>query len=392
MKILVVLPRVPFPIEKGDKLRAYNFIREMSKNDEIHLFAIDEENNCTQKTIDHLGTFCKSITVVPLKKIDACFDIIRAFFNGLPLQIGYFYSKKINNRFLETIKTTAPDHIACQLVRTAEYVKNINIPKSIDIQDTMSLNMERRSQMTKNPLVRFVLCMESKRLLKYEHEIFDKFDDKTLISRPDRDMYPHENRNTIHIIPNGVNFDYFCPREEEKKFDIVFTGNMGYNPNVNGSMFLVKEILPILLKSKPDIKILIAGANPPKKLKRLESANVHVTGWVEDIRDCYAQSKIFIAPMRIGTGLQNKLLEAMAMKIPCITTPLANESLGAKSGVNILVAKGKQDLADNILTLLNNKQLADAIAQKGFDFVKEIYSWEKAGEMIHEITSKHNCK
>ena len=209
---------------------------------------------------------------------------------------------------------------------------------------------------------------------------------KILISQPDRDAYPHSDRAEIKIIPNGVDFDFFHPiLDAQKVNDVVFTGNMGYIPNIDASIFLVKDILPIVKEKYPDVKFVIAGANPPKKLRKLASDNVIVTGWVEDIRNCYATAKVFIAPMRIGTGLQNKLLEAMAMKIPCITTPLANEALCAKTKENILVAKSKDDLAAHIITLLENKEYADKLADNAYRFVTKSYSWEQAGVMLNDL-------
>ncbi|MGI6719163.1 MAG: glycosyltransferase [Bacteroidales bacterium] len=384
MKIVVLLPRVPYPTIKGDKLRSYNFIRELSKNHEIHLFAIDEEKTKAEH-IDHLRQFCASIYVAPISKFTIFINVLKAFFKGLPFQVGFYYSKPVHKKFNNYLNEVKPDRIFCQLIRVAEYVKDINdIKKTIDIQDTMSVNVLRNST-SSNWLKKHILKLESKRLVKYENKIFDYFENKIIISKPDRSLYPHANKDDIIIIPNGVNNNYFKPLNIEKEIDVVFTGNMGYLPNIDGSLFLIQDILPILKSKKPNIKIMIAGANPPIKLKNLASDNVIITGWVQDIRNCYAKSKVFIAPMRIGTGLQNKLLEAMAMKLPCITTPTANNSLGATYNESILIGKTKEELAKNILTLLDNKEKADEIANNGYKFVINNYNWETNGKKLEEI-------
>ncbi|MCK4639192.1 MAG: glycosyltransferase, partial [Bacteroidales bacterium] len=314
MKILILLPRIPYPLEKGDKLRAFNHIKYLSKNNKITLFALNDSKVNKEKAFQALQPYCHSINFFDLSKFNIIFNVLLAFFNGKPLQTGYFFSRRAKKRINKIISETKPDHIFCQLIRVAEYVKNQNIPKTLDYQDVFSKGVERRIHTSPFYLKPF-LKLEYKRLLKYENKIFDYFDNKIIISEPDRKLIPHPEKDKIVIVMNGVDTDFFKPINRKKEYDIVFAGNMGYPPNVNGVEFLVKQILPIVRRNKPEIKVLIAGANPDRKVIAVKSKNIHVTGWVEDIRECYAKARIFIAPMQIGTGLQNKLLEAMAMKI-----------------------------------------------------------------------------
>ena len=160
---------------------------------------------------------------------------------------------------------------------------------------------------------------------------------------------------------------------------------MGYYPNVISAIYIVKKILPEVYKHNPDVTLLIAGANPDRKVLALISDKITVTGWVEDIRDCYANAKILIAPMQLGTGLQNKLLEAMAMMLPCITSVLANKGLGAKPDAEIIACESVEDYAKNIITLLDNKAKYDEIAGNGYNFVKTRFNWTKVGEQLEQI-------
>src|SRR5690606_11819352 len=120
----------------------------------------------------------------------------------------------------------------------------------------------------------------------------------------------------VYIIKNGVDFKYFKSTETEKTIDILFTGNMAYPPNVDAAEYLITQILPLVYKKLPHVKVAICGINPDRRIKKLHSKQVLITGWVPDMRLWYNKSKVFVAPMRIGSGLQNKLLEAMAMQIP----------------------------------------------------------------------------
>ena len=229
--------------------------------------------------------------------------------------------------------------------------------------------------------------MEYRRLKRYEAEIFDDFDVRSIISEPDRALFPHERRDEILIIPNGVDHDYFKPQDREKKYDLVFTGNMSYPPNVNAVEYLADEIMPIVWKALPETKLYIAGATPDPKVKKAASDRIVVSGWLDDIRDAYAQSRIFIAPMRIGTGLQNKLLEAMSMRLPAITSPLANASLGAKPDEEILVGSSAEEMAQHIITLLTDQVKAERLAQAGYDFTNRVYDWGKATQILENAMS-----
>jgi len=383
MKLLVLLPRVPYPLEKGDKLRAYNQIKCLSVNNEIILCALSD---CPvhPEAMKNLLPFCKTIYILKISKPGIIVNLIKAFFKGIPFQTGYFYNSSVHRRFRQIIEKEQPDHIYCQLLRVAEYVKDQPLPKTLDYQDVFSKGIERRIH--KSPFyLKPLLKLEYRRLLKYEKEVFDIFDNKTIISVPDRDLIPHPEKDKIHVIPNGVDFDFFKPLNREKDFHLVFTGNMGYPPNVNAAEFLVKEVLPLVHQTKPEVKVLLAGATPDHRVLALKSDNVEVTGWVDDMRECYARAEIFIAPMQIGTGLQNKLLEAMAMNLPCITSPLANEALQAKVGVEVLVGVDAKEYADHIIHLLENSDFSVSVAKAGSDFVWRNYDWEKATRVLDKL-------
>jgi glycosyltransferase involved in cell wall biosynthesis len=241
--------------------------------------------------------------------------------------------------------------------------------------------MKRRANIA-SFITRPVFNMEYRRLKRFEAITFDQFDVRSIISEPDRALFPHEKRNEILIIPNGVDHDFFKPQEREKKYDLVFTGNMSYPPNVNAVEYLANDIMPIVWKALPETTLYIAGATPDPKVKKAASERIIVSGWLDDIRDAYAQSRVFIAPMRIGTGLQNKLLEAMSMRLPAITSPLANASLGAKPNEEILIGNNAEEMAQNIITLLTDKEKAERLAQAGYDFTNRVYDWGKATEKL----------
>jgi polysaccharide biosynthesis protein PslH len=168
---------------------------------------------------------------------------------------------------------------------------------------------------------------------------------------------------------------YYVPIEREKKYDLIFAGNMNYPPNIESALYIAQKIMPQLLKKKPDIKLVIAGATPAKEILKLESNNIHVTGWVDDIREVFAESKIHLAPMLISIGLQNKILQAMAMKIPCIVSSLANNAIHAPTDDCLLIADKPEEYVDKILLLLNDKALCTKLSENAYGFVHKNFDW-----------------
>jgi sugar transferase (PEP-CTERM/EpsH1 system associated) len=385
MRIFVLLSRVPFPLEKGDKLRAFHQIKELSKKNEIILCALNPATKLDkQQAFSKLKPYCLSINFLDLPKHKRYWNMIKAFLGTKPIQTGYFYNKKAQKEINRLIENYKPDHLYCQLIRTTEYLRRQNIKKTLDYQDVLSFGIKRR-QRKESLIFKPIFLLEYKRLLNYEREIFDIFNNKTIISLPDRDLIPHESKDEIHVIPNGVDHSYFSPVDNKKTCDIIFTGNMGYPPNIDAAEYLVKSIMPIVWKKIPSAKVMLAGASPSRKVSALKSRLVEVTGWMDDIRDAYSSARIFIAPMRIGTGLQNKLLEAMSMKLPTITTSLANDALQASNNKEILVGDTAQELASQIINLLENQELSKLIAENGYSFVHSNHSWEQATNKLHQI-------
>lgn len=383
MKILIALPRFPYPLEKGDKLRAYHQIRTLSRKNEIFLFCVSH-TPVSPDQIEALKPYCKEIKIVRPARIVSIFNACRNYVRTKSLQIGYWDSKVARKECKRMVERAKPDVIYSQMVRTMPWVARLGIPKVMDFQDALSKNVERRMEISSG-IMHAILHYEFKMLRSSEYNSFKIFNDLTIISEPDSEAIPHQKNEEIHIIPNGVDFDCFKCRECDKRYDIVFCGNMQYEPNINASTFLVNEIMPLVWKEIPDAKVLIAGANPKQAVKKLSSKNVTVSGWVDDISECYAQSHIFVAPMQIGSGLQNKLLEAMAMNIPCITTPLANSALKATENKEILIGEAAADFANHIVALLRSEEKRKVLSEQAFTFVKEHYSWEKFGDQLEAI-------
>ena len=380
-KLLVLLSRIPYPLDKGDKLRAFHQIKDLNASYQVILCCLST-HKIDPEAERKLKAICFELKIIQLGYAGILWRLFLALFNDKPFQVAYFYSKKAQQELDAIIERHLPKRFFCQLIRVAEYAKKYSIfSKTLDYMDALSIGMERRAE--KAPFyLKPIVSVEAKRLRNYEEKMFQYFEKKVIISLADKEHLTHSNATEIAVIPNGIDTEFFKSDNRSKKTDILFTGNMGYLPNVESAQYLVKNILPIL---NSDIAVQICGKSPSYKVRSLAASNVEVTGWVDDIRTAYDEAKIFVAPLMLGSGLQNKLLEAMAMGFPCVTTPLANNALGAIPEEEILIASNEAEFKTQIERLISDPDLSNKIAENGHAFVTKNYNWQACNRRLMEV-------
>lgn len=381
-KILFITSRFPYPLNKGDKLRVYFQLKHLAETHEVHLFAINE-TNVSENEVQTLASFCSSIHIAVLPLYKRIFQLALSPFRKLPLQVAFFYNGSIRKKIEQLADEIQPDHIHCHLIRTTEYVKRLRSgSKSLDFMDAFAKGMEKRQLVESNILKRMLFAYEKKQLYNYEASVFHFIDKFCIISHQDKQSIRSPRAEEIYVIPNGVDFATFYPRNLEKKYDLLFMGNLGYPPNSDAIAFLAEEILPLVLKQHPNIRLLIAGINAPKHIRRLQSQNIDIIEKFEDISDSIALSKIMLAPMKLSIGLQNKIIQAMAMKTPCIVSTLSNNAIHAPNNSALIEANTADEFSREITNLLNDREKRIKIGEEGYRFVKEKYSWEQQNELF----------
>jgi len=385
MKILIALSRFPYPIEKGDKLRAYYQIKELSRNNDLYVVCLTDKMP-TEETYDEVKKYCKKLEIVQQPYFARILNLVRAFFSKDPYQVHYFESSVMKEKIAYLISTNNIDICYVQLLRL---FKNIpfELPTKyyLDYMDAFSEGMKKRipfSRWYEKPIVK----AEAERLRKFEEKIAPYFDGFSMISQSDTDTFSQKIKQKIDIIPNGVSEEFFVSKSPqiEKEYDIIFTGNMGYHPNIQACKYLINEILPVLKSKGLDVKVCLAGINPSPEVLALKSQNVVVTGYVTDIKDYLIRSKIFVAPLFSGSGLQNKLLEAMAAGLPTITTSLTNKALKGKDKKEIIICNESVKFAEQIIFLLKHPTEAGEIARLGRLFVRENYNWRACNVLLEK--------
>lgn len=385
MKLLFLTSRFPFPLEKGDKLRAYYLIKSLSKHFDIYLFAVNETDVPT-KDLEELSPYCKAIEVGVVNKFQSVLSLVKNTFNkNVPFQVAYFYDNKAMQQLRAFTEKHQPEAMFCHLIRMSEYAKQLNIQRSVlDYMDTFSKGMERRGEKS-NLLMRQFITTEQLRLTNYEHGIFDKFRHKIIISKQDRDWIPHTENNKIEVVANGVDTNFYIRSTTDKKYDLLFVGNLSYPPNILAVQYAAKEIMPLFKEEGKQTKLLIAGATPTSETTSLASEQIIISGWVDDVRTVFNESRIMIAPMLISIGLQNKILQGMAMEIPCVISSFANNALGATPEEEVLIADTPREYYNQIERLLNDEDLRSRITENARKFVVKNFNWDENTQKITEM-------
>lgn len=401
--VLFVTSRFPYPIERGDKLRAYHQIRSLSPHAKVVLVAI-VEGEVRPEDLSELEPYCERIHLVHKSRLQSIPSVLMAVLRGIPMQVGYFRTRSVMDQIARIVETESPDRIYCQLIRTAWAAPGSGVPSTIDYQDSMSAAANRRAELVKAPLKQF-WQLESKRLARYEQESFAWFQNRIIISSQDRRTFKFPGAESMDVLGNGVDAEFFDPDALSAaiaggtagkstgaaemirggRFAMGFIGNLGYPPNISAVDVLVNEVLPEIRTGMPDANCLLAGARPARSVLHLGSDHVSVVGWVDDIRTAYASTDVMVAPLFMGAGQQNKVLEAMAMGIPVVTTDLVNNAIGAKDGREILLAGSAGEFATQTLRLLQDENLYSRVSAGGSKFVREKFSWQAVGRQLASI-------
>lgn len=373
--ILVLTPRFPYPVIGGDKLRIYQVCKQLSRNYNLTLLSLCE----TEEEIDYLipddGVF-KSVERVLLPKWKSYINTLCALPTRLPLQIAYYRS----HSFDDAIKRLLPSHdgILSHLIRCGDYVLDVDVPKILEMTDAISLNYNRVKQLSNaSGFKGLIYRLEAKRLLEYERTVVSKFDLSVLVSSTDKEfLFGKDNHDKVMVCSNGVDLTglpFKFPILKNKV--IAFIGNMRTVQNLDACYYFCEDILP-LLRKRGDYRFRIVGSISAELKERfLNYEGVEVTGRIENIADAVLDASIGVCPMRIGAGVQNKVLEYMALGLPSITTTLGYEGIHAQPNKELLIADSPQEFVLQVEKLISDSHYAKAMATHARTFVEQQHEW-----------------
>lgn len=394
MNILAILTIIPAKGKKGFQTMAYDRLLYLAKQGHKITVICFEGRNQHEDARDKqiLNDIGIEVNLVKWSALEAGVNAISAFlFGKLPLQCAIYKSKKLEKTIIQISEDIKPDIIYCVLIRVLENLKTINKKPFIDMVDSMSLNLERRIALS-NPLFRWFLKIERKRVLSFEKIIADRSVRSFVVSNIDRKSIDSIN---IDVIPLGIDEeDFYKSAISIKDPIIVFAGNMDYPPNLDAISWFIKHCWKQIKQTVPNTRLIIAGNNPTSYINSLQKhdASIEIKSNVRSMSDVLREASISIAPMQSGSGMQRKILESMACGIPVVATTLGLGDIQAIPGTEILIRNSPTSFTEAILQLIRSPQLRTEIGDSGFKLVRRRYTREAVGSNLEKRLSQYAWK
>ena len=378
MRIFFIGQRVPFPPDRGDKITTYNEIRHLSTKHEVHVFCLADGRRDLDN-IPGLRRYAKSVTAVPVVGWASKLRALDAMLAGKPLSVAAFNEAKLHDAVTRKFSELQPDLIIVYSCNVAQYAEHF--PQVPRIMQFAELDSSRWGQFARRsrPPMRWVYALEERRFFAYERHIARSLSHALVCTAAEqRDFERLIPGAPVSLVGNGVDLDYFCSTGVAKRpGSIVFTGVMDYFPNIDAVVWFCDEVLPIVQQQIPGAGLTICGSRPAAAVRRLaKRRGVTVTGRVPDMRPYMDEAELFIAPMRMARGIQNKLLEALAMGLPCVASQTAARGTVVQDGEGILAADDPEVFAEHVVRLLRDGAFRAAMASKARATAEANYRWE----------------
>jgi len=338
--------------------------------------------------VQELRKYCVKIEVVLLKPWQSYLNCLLHILSPRPLQAAYYYSNRMKGKLKVLMSDNKFDAVYAHLFRMAPYAQNLkNVTRVLDLCDAVSQHLKRTVKF-KRSLLWPVYLLEWWKVNRYEKSIIKKFDKVMMISGQDKEAVVNGCAHNIEIIQNGVDYEYFQPvlSDNHRIKRIAFLGYLSTFYNLDAVLYFYYKILPIVKRQIPDVKFSVIGANCPDKLRRLEKVNgVEIVDEPYDIRPFLDRSSVFVCPLRVGSGLQNKILEAMAMGLPVVTTNIGYAGIKARNTSGIIVEDEPEEFAQRVIELLLEERLRGEFSQKARAFIETNYNWEDAVTKVESL-------
>jgi sugar transferase (PEP-CTERM/EpsH1 system associated) len=394
--LIFLAHRLPFPPDKGDKIRSWRMLSHLAERFRVHLGAfIDDKRD--EAHLDELRRVCASLYCPEIDPIRARLKSTAALATGQSLTERYYQDRRMTRWVAETMARVRPDNAFVFCSAMAPYLMPYRFGRSvIDMVDADSEKWMQYAAASRFP-ASLLYRREGKAVLELERRAASRFGRTLFISSAEAALFLRrapEAKPHVMAVGNGVDLDHFNPARSfanpyaRESRAVVFTGAMDYRPNVEAVRWFAGEVMPLLRGAVPGLEFWIVGSNPGNRVRRLERArDIRVTGRVADIRPYLAHADAAVAPLRIARGVQNKVLEAMAMARPVVVSPQALEGISLKAGEEALMASNAKDFAGLLLRILRGE--APGLGARARARVEADYRWESKLAPLDALYEDH---
>lgn len=391
MNILFITQVFPLPLDSGGKIKTYHTIRNLAAHHKVRVLTYIRSES-ERQMVSELADVCDGVTVVPLSrnKLRQASDLLLNLGLHRSFIIKRDYRPAMQNAYHAAVAKFRPDVVHIDHLQMAQFVDLRDSYKCVlDHHNIESLIVQRIGKSAGSSLVKLYAGVEWPKLRDYELNICRNCDMVLTVSHEDKATLLNMDRalTNVSCVPIGVDVEYFRPvfRDTGSK-NILSVGTMYWPPNVDAMTYFSGEVFPLVLKQIPECTLTIAGQRPTASIKALaEHPSITVTGYVEDDRKLAKNCGVFIAPLRSGSGVRVKILNALAMGLPVVSTSVGAEGLEVRDGEHLLIADTARDFADAVIRVMNDRELAINLSENGRKLVCDKYSWSTVGERLIQV-------
>ena len=387
--ILFLTPRFPYPLIGGDRIKSFYILKYLSRYANVTLITLSHggaPNKEYVQELEYLGIKVHSITLFPFR---AALRSISTFWTKFPLEILFYLHPGFRNKVNDIIKDHHFDIAFAFFMRTAEYLKDVSIKKVLIAEDCRALYQSRSAKASANIIQKLVRHWEVLKLHVYEPTITPYFDITTLVTNDDiKEMQKYNADATYALLSNGIDLSIMKSSSTDqlhKRDGLVFIGKLDLWANSMMIQTIVKDILPNIIKVYPQITFSIAGADPSPNIIALASDNIHIYPNVKSTEDFLYQAAIFVHPHKGGSGIQNKVLQAMACGCVVITTPTGIQGIPAIHNEHVFIAHTNEEISSYILFLLENPDKRISMAKQARTLIEDHFSWEAIYKQMDDV-------
>ena len=403
MNLLFITPGFVYPLMGGQSIRTYHMLKELHAMG-VRITAITIREPGSDGTfLDAMRGFCHEVIPVSFDPDRTRSFVERALLkiSSTPSTMLRYNHPAIAAAVSSALRRDKYDAVFCDQLHMASYCYDIPLPKILNTDDPLYLQLEREARITSALLEKIKFRWEASKYKRYERKMFNAFDAVLFVSAADREQVQLDlGVQNIEIVPQGVDTAIYDPQgpgwaDAPAEPYVLISGMMNYAPNALSAIYFVEQVLPLVRKQRPETVCVIVGAYPTDEVKALgrNHAGVIVTGFVDDVLPYMRSAAVYVAPAISGTGIKNKVLQAMAMEKGIVATQLSMDGIPqAKHGEQVLIANSPEGLASETLRLLVDRTLCRRLGKAAFACIREHYSWQCIVSNLYEIlTDKINC-
>lgn len=379
MRVLLLAHKPPFPLQDGYNLHNFHHARELACRHELHLVALGAGPPARE-----LEPLFRSIHLLRAQSARPSGNPFARAVRSLSVHEVFEFDPRVLSE-IEALRPAEFDVVWTGGIKMLVYSHRLRgVPVLGDVADDETGPARTRLAQSRGPIDYLRRWRDLSKITRYQKLFFRHLDVCTVVAEGDRDAIAALNPGLdVRVVSNGVDHEYFAPRDEpEEERTLVFEGNMGFAPNVEGVLYFAREVFPLVLRTEPRAKLYVVGKDPAPEVRALHGPSIHVTGLVDDVRPYLARATLFVCPLISGTGIKNKILQAWAMARCVVATSKSCGGLVLEPGRNLVVADGAHDLAREILTLFEDRVRRAALGARARQTVLEHYTWaRKSGEL-----------